>query len=90
MSTTTPNTDDLRARLLADPGALADAFIRGATAAGAQSEWDSETIELVLDPLQAYLVRLSLPRVGTVDGTETAYWRHIADELGIGHDGGDL
>lgn len=85
--TTTPNTDDLRARLLADPEAFADAVLRGLTAAGAEREWDSGTIELVLDPIQGYLKRCSLPLVGDDDEGNTRYWRRIADECGIGYRG---
>lgn len=83
----TPATDDL-VRALSTLGAerLARALVTMAAPAGATAEWDSETIEYVLEPLQPLLAHRA-PWLGTEIGT--AYWRMIADELGIQHDGED-
>lgn len=68
--------EHLKARLLENPAALADRVIDALTAAGAYPDWDSETIENVLTPLQGYVVDLGFPPVGSEgpDGEYTEFW----------------
>lgn len=94
---TTTNTDqdnlnDLRARLMSNPQPVIDALIVGLTEAGVQTMWDSETIELLLEPIQSALQHyFAIPHVGDTGADNHAlnYWRSIARASGIGYDEDD-
>ena len=75
MSTFTTR-DDVKRRLKEDPELLADRVIEALCAAGADPEWDSETIEHVLTPLQDLVVTLGFPPVGSEgpNGEYTDFW----------------
>lgn len=62
----------------APPEVLAAAIIDAVTPAGAEDEWDSETIELVLTPLQTLLTPLFPVTFNAAEG-ETAFWEAIAE-----------
>lgn len=65
---------------------LAGTLVRMLTAAGMVSEWDSETIEDVLEPAEDVLAVVGAPWVGDtgVDDAGLEYWQEIAHELGWG------
>jgi hypothetical protein len=69
--------------LHAVPDDTVEAVIDALTAAGASGpQWDSETIEHVLEPLQSLIVRLGFPPVGDV-GPDDAYlnfWTGVQNE----------
>lgn len=65
--------------------ALAEAIAESLTAAGALTEWDSETIEHVLSPFESVLSRAGLPWIGSTgaDGESLRYWAGEARRRGI-------
>lgn len=73
------NTTKRPAELLATLGAdkLAALLVDMALPAGTQTEWDSETIEYVLNPLEATFKELGIPGVGNTGADDEAliYWR---------------
>lgn len=92
MATTTEyptNLSVLREKLLANPKPIIDALIIGLTEAGVQYEWDSGTIELLLEPIQEALGHVyGVHGVGNTGADNEAlnYWRSVARSLNIGFD----
>lgn len=85
------NFQALRTLLMDNPAAIVDALIIGLTEAGVQEMWDSETIELLLEPIQSALQQVyGVPLVGNTgeDGEALNYWRSIARALDIGYEEG--
>jgi hypothetical protein len=76
-------TNDKREQLqllLADhAGEVIEAVIDGIAAAGSTPEWDSETIEYVMSPLQRLFEQLSVPNPGSagVEDENTKYWCEV-------------
>jgi hypothetical protein len=85
----TPHTNAATAALLAlDDSRVALAVLDALTVAGANADWDAETIELVLEPLAALAALAGLPHPGgDFEVDSTAFYRPIADERDIEHDG---
>lgn len=81
MSTYTTR-DQLKEKLLENPDLLVDRVIDALTAAGADPEWDSGTIESVLTPLQDYVVDLGFPPVGSEgpNGEYTDFWVGVEND----------
>lgn len=86
---TTPHFDAAVAKLEAlGARRLAEIIVRSLTPAGGTSEWDSETIELVLCEYEEVLKEVGLPWVGN-SGPDHEYhkaWAEIARELDYYHD----
>lgn len=72
-------------RLLTDPPRLARVVAFALTAAGSEDEWDSGTIERVLDPIQTYAEQVGMPLVGDTGSDDEAlrFWCSVADSAGI-------
>lgn len=86
----TAATDAVKRALLTDPDALARAVAEALAVAGAQTDWDSSTIEDVLYPLATYAESKGLPTATNAEAPGSlTHWRTVADELGIEHDGTD-
>lgn len=71
---------EVAALLATDPTALAEAVTIALIAAGSEWEWNSQTMEYVLSPLQNLAVSLGLPEVGSCgdDDENLAFWNDVA------------
>jgi hypothetical protein len=68
----------LRDAAAAGKVALAQTLVRMMTPAGAQFEWDSETIEAVLEPAASVLDAAGLPWIGNAEDASHRYWSLVA------------
>lgn len=63
-----------------DPRAAQMAIAMAMTAMGVESEWDSETIEIVAAPMVAIGKKLNLPTFTDTDESAVAFWRRASGE----------
>jgi len=82
MQYTTPPADhaELKQRLLDNADAVMEALIDGLAACGSEDDWDSETIENLLNPIDGYLrEQLAVPGVGSngPDDVNTKFWCEV-------------
>lgn len=79
-------TERTAARLLSvGSEVLAEAIADALTSAGALTEWDSQTIELVLEPFASIVSKAGLPWVGNTgsDPASRRYWAVEARRRGM-------
>ena len=69
----------LHAQLMEHAGELIDGVITGMAAAGSQGDWDSETIEYVIEPVQRLFEQWGIPLVDDpgAEDVNTKYWCEI-------------
>lgn len=72
--------DELIAALLTEPQRLAEAATDALAAAGAIEEWDDQTVELVIEPLQELIISLGFPAVGEIDEEATDFWMDVDED----------
>lgn len=76
---TNDKRDALKTQLMQHAGEFIDAVIDGLAAAGSQGEWDSETVEYVVAPMQTLLEEWKIPIVGEpgLEDENTKYWCEV-------------